>query len=221
MNPVDLRLYAIIGPDDARGRDMIEAVRRAVAGGATLVQYRDKTGEGRALVERARALKAALAGTGVPLLVNDRVDVAMAAGADGVHLGQEDIHPADVRALLGERAIIGLTIKNAAQAREAQGLPVDYGCVGGVFATTSKLNKDAPVGLDGLAGIIAEGRRAGPLPLGAIAGIHAGNAAEVIGAGAEGIAVISAIFAQPDIEEAARGLRAIVDGALIRRGGGA
>ena len=100
MKPVDVRLYGIIDPERTGGRDPVALVRQAAAGGATLIQFRDKKSEGRRLVELARALKKALDGTGVPLLINDRVDVALAAGADGVHLGQDDIHPADARDLL-------------------------------------------------------------------------------------------------------------------------
>jgi len=217
MNPVDLRLYAIVGPGDARGRDLADMVAAAVAGGATLVQYRDKTGAVRAMVERARALKRVLAGSGVPLLVNDRVDVALAAGADGVHLGQDDMDPADARRLLGERAVIGLTLKTEAHARALAGRIIDYGCIGGVFATVSKANPEPPIGLDGLARVAAAGRGTG-MPLGAIAGIGASNAASVIGAGADGIAVISALFGAPDPAAAARTLRQIVDGALAARG---
>src|SRR5687767_497410 len=109
MNPVDIKLYGIVDPERTRGRDLADLAREAVAGGCTLIQYRDKHASGRTLVERARALTEALKGTGVPLLVNDRVDVALAAGADGVHLGQDDLRPADARHLLGPRAIIGLT----------------------------------------------------------------------------------------------------------------
>ena len=99
----------------------------------------------------------ALAGTGVPLIVNDRADVALAAGADGVHLGQDDLHPADARRLLGPGAVIGLTVKTPEQADALAGLPVDYGCIGGVFATVSKTNPAPPIGLAGLAAIAVEG----------------------------------------------------------------
>ncbi len=217
MNPVDLRLYGILDPERARGRDLAALARAAVGGGCTLLQYRDKHAPTRTLVERARAIKAALAGTGVPLLVNDRVDVALAAQADGVHVGQDDMHPDDARRLLGPQAIVGLTLKTEAQADALAGLPVDYGCIGGVFATTSKDNPAPPVGLDGFARIAARARRAG-CPVGAIAGIDETNAAGVIGAGADGVAVISAIFSAPDPEAAARRLRAVVDQSLAARG---
>ena len=217
MNPVDLRLYGILDPERARGRDLAALARAAVGGGCTLLQYRDKHAPTRTLVERARAIKAALAGTGVPLLVNDRVDVALAAQADGVHVGQDDMHPDDARRLLGPAAIVGLTLKTEGQADALAGLAVDYGCIGGVFATTSKDNPAPPVGLDGFARIAARARRAG-CPVGAIAGIDETNAAGVIGAGADGVAVISAIFSAQDPEAAARRLRAVVDQSLAARG---
>lgn len=219
MTRIDLRLYAIIGLADAKDRDLVDLVGRAVAGGATLVQLREKTADTRTLVDLARALKTTLAGTGVPLLVNDRVDVALAAGADGVHLGQSDMDPRDARRLLGPDAVVGWTLKTPAHARALAGLPVDYGCIGGVFSTTSKNNPDPPIGLAGLADVAAAGRAAAPgLPLGAIAGIDEANARSVIGAGADGIAVISALFGAPDPAAAAGRLRRLVDGALAARG---
>jgi thiamine-phosphate pyrophosphorylase len=218
MTPVDLRLYAIIDPERTRGRSLVDLVRTAVAGGATLIQYRDKRADGRLLVDRARALKTALAGTGVRLLVNDRVDVALAAGTDGVHLGQDDIHPADARRVLGPGAIIGLTLKTADQADAIVALPVDYSCVGGVFATLSKHNPELPIGLDGLARVVQRARRAKHAPVAAIAGIDASNAQAMIEAGADGIAVISALFMADDPEAEARRLRALVDRALVERG---
>jgi len=219
MNPVDLRLYGIIDPERTRGRDPIDLIRQAVAGGATLIQYRDKHSEGFRLVQMARALKAALEGTGVPLLVNDRVDIALAAGADGVHLGQDDMHPNDARDLLGPRAIIGLTLKTPEQADMMAGMPVDYGCIGGVFATESKINPTPPIGLEGLRRILSRVGRANRRPVGAIAGIDASNAQAVIAAGADGIAVISALFMAADPQSEAQRLRGIVDQALTFRGG--
>lgn len=219
MNPVDLRLYGIVDPEQAAGRDLGALARAAVAGGCTLIQYRDKVSPTRTLIERAHALRAALAGAGVPLLINDRVDVALAVGADGVHVGQDDMHASDARRILGPRAIIGLTLKTAAQADELYRLPVDYACIGGVFATASKLNTDPPIGLDGLNRIAFRARLAGgKLPVGAIAGIDQGNAAAVIAAGADGIAVISSLFGVNDVEASARGLRGVVDEALSGRG---
>lgn len=219
MSRVDLRLYGIVDPERTGRRDLPELVRAAVAGGCTLIQLRDKLSDTRAFVDRARAIKAALAGSGVPLLINDRVDVALAAQADGVHLGQDDMHVRDARQLLRPNSIIGLTVKTPAQADELYRLPADYACIGGVFATVSKDNPDPPVGLDGFNRIAFRARLAGGgLPVAAIAGIDATNAAGIIGTGADGIAVISAIFAAADVQTAARRLRGIVDTALAARG---
>ena len=217
MTPVDLRLYGIIDPDRTAGRDPVELVRQAVAGGATLIQYRDKRAEGRRLVELARALKEALQNTGVPLVINDRVDIALAAGADGVHLGQDDMHPTDARSLLGASAIIGITIKTPEQADALVRTPADYGCIGGVFGTLSKHNPSAPIGLDGLAKVAGRARAATGAPIGAIAGIDASNAEAVIAAGADGIAVISALFMTRDPRTEAQRLRSIVDRSLASR----
>jgi thiamine-phosphate pyrophosphorylase len=155
----------------------------------------------------------------VPLLINDRVDVALAAGADGVHVGQDDMAVADARALLGPQAIIGLSIKTVAQAEAAPLELLDYVCVGGVFATTSKDNPDPPIGLTGLRRIVDvfRARQAG-FPVGAIAGIDAGNAAETVAAGADGVAVISTLSLAPDPTAATRALRQVLDAALATRG---
>ncbi|KQP08032.1 thiamine-phosphate pyrophosphorylase [Methylobacterium sp. Leaf99] len=221
--PVDLRLYGILdtgvcGTDPARLAAMAAGAAR---GGCTLLQYREKTiADARAALARIRTIHAALAGSGVPLLVNDRVDLALAAGVEGVHLGQSDLHPAEARRLLGRGAIVGLTLKTGAQADETYRLPVDYACIGGVFATASKDNPDPPVGLDGLGRILFRGRlaRGQGFPIGAIAGIDSSNAAAVIGAGADGVAVISALFAGEGVEARARDLRHRVDAALAGRG---
>jgi thiamine-phosphate pyrophosphorylase len=215
---VDLRLYALVDPEHAGGRTLAELARLVAQGGATLVQLRDKRGDTRSMVERARAIKAALAPFGVPLLINDRVDVALAAGADGAHVGQDDMAVADARRLLGRDAIVGLSVKTAAQAEAAPIELLDYVGIGGVFATTSKDNPNPPIGPDGLARIAAVFRRRAPeVPLCAIAGIDAGNAGEAIAAGADGIAVISALSLAPDPQAAARELRSVVDAARAKR----
>jgi thiamine-phosphate pyrophosphorylase len=212
---VDLSLYALLDPAVAGGRPLAE-LARLVAGHATLVQLRDKHGSTRALVEEARRLRALL--EPVPFVVNDRVDVALAAEADGVHLGQDDMTAAEARLLLGRTAIIGLSVKTVAQAREAPLELIDYVAIGGVYATTSKDNTAAPIGIAGLREVVGAVRMREPdFPICAIAGIDAGNAAEVIAAGADGVAVISALSRAPDPRAAARELRAIVDDALARR----
>jgi thiamine-phosphate pyrophosphorylase len=214
----DLRLYALVDPERAGGRDLADLASQLASGGATLVQLRDKLDSTRSMVETARRIRGRLSPLGVPLLVNDRADVAFAAGADGVHLGQDDMAVEDARRLLGPHAVIGLSIKTLDQAANAALAHLDYVCVGGVFATTSKDNPDPPIGIAGLKSILARVRtRDADIPIGAIAGIDAGNAAAVIGAGADGVAVISALSLASDPQAAARDLRAIVEAALARR----
>ena len=219
---VDLSLYVLLDPARAGGKPLTEVAAAAVRGGATLVQLRDKESETRALVDVARAIKRVLAGSRVPLLINDRVDVALASGADGVHLGRDDLDLATARRLLGPRAIIGASSRNRADIEALVFGAIDYVCIGGVFATASKDNPDPPIGVEGfkaLARIVRE--RAPGLSVGTIAGIDETNAAEVMRAGADGIAVISAVTAAADPEAAARRLRAIVDAAKHARGAAA
>jgi thiamine-phosphate pyrophosphorylase len=217
VNRVELQLYGILDPARSAGRPLPELAAAAVNGGVSILQLRDKTGATRRMVESARAIRAAIAGSGVPLLVNDRVDVALASEAEGVHLGRDDMEPEIARRLLGPSAIVGLTVKEEGHLDD--GLAVaDYVCIGGVFETLSKDNPAAPVGLAGLSRLVAAARRKAPgMPVGAIAGIDAGNAAEVIAAGADGIAVISALFMAGDVAAEARRLRGIVNQALAAR----
>jgi thiamine-phosphate pyrophosphorylase len=216
--PVDLRLYALVDPEHTGGHDLVRLAAMLAQGGATLVQLRDKVSETRAMVEAARALKAALQPFGVPLLINDRVDVALAAGADGVHVGQTDMAAEDARRLLGPDAIIGLSINTEALAAAAPIEIIDYVGIGGVYATTSKNQKKAPIGVEGLTRIVDAFRsRKRGFPTCAIAGITHDNAAATIAAGADGVAVISALSHAPDPADAARALRAVVDAALAAR----
>ena len=215
---VDLRLYALVDPAVAGGRTLADLAGR-ISSSATLVQLRDKHGSTRAMVEEARALQAVLEPKGIPLLINDRVDVALAAEADGVHIGQDDMAPADARLLLGRRAIIGLSVKTVDQARAAPLDLLDYVAIGGIYGTTSKDNTATPIGVAGLRAIVQAVRAREPdYPICAIAGITAANAADVIAAGADGVAVISALSLAADPGKAAQDLRAIVDNALKQRG---
>ena len=214
MNPVDLSLYALLDPERANGR-ALAAIARLIAPACTLVQLRDKHGDTRRMIAGARAIRAAL--SGVPLVINDRVDVALAAGTEGVHIGQDDMDAADARRLLGPKAIIGLSLKTVEEAKAAPIAQLDYCAIGGVFLTQSKDNPQ-PVGLDGFKKILdALRRRAPQMPVTAIAGIDASNAAPVIAAGADGVAVISALSMAADPAQAARALRSIIDGALKER----
>lgn len=218
MPDIDLRLYAIVDADNLGTENLAGYAAEAARNGATLVQYRDKQSDTRRLIERARAIHAALKGTGVPLLVNDRVDVALAAGAEGVHIGRDDMEPQDARRLLGPDAIVGLTVKMAEDARTAIAAPIDYACIGGVFATLSKNNPDAPVGLEGLAALAGIIRAARPgLPVGAIAGITLATAPQAIAAGADGVAAIGVLFKSGNVAQAVRSMRATVDRALGER----
>ena len=213
---VDLSLYAIVDPQVSGGHDLVELCRELAAGGVTLVQLRDKLSDTRVMVERARAIKAVLGP--VPLLINDRVDVALAIGAEGVHIGWDDMAPADARRLLGPDAIIGLTI-NSPQRADATSLDlIDYAGIGGVYGTTSKVTKNAPIGLAGMSRVIEalHRRKPGFLTCG-IAGINAGNAAAVIEAGADGVSVISALSKVANPRKAAQDMLRVVDDALSRR----
>jgi thiamine-phosphate pyrophosphorylase len=220
---IDLRLNAIVDPERSGRHGLAELARLCAEGGATLVQLRDKVSETRAMVDEARAIKTALAPFSVPFVVNDRVDVALAAGADGVHLGQDDMKVEDARHLLGAGAIIGLSVKNVSEAEAAPVALIDYVGSGGVYATLSKQQKNAPIGPEGLARIIRvlRGRAQKEhkeIPVCGIAGIDASNAAPVIVAGADGVAVISALSLASDPTAAARTLRQVVDAMLAKRG---
>jgi thiamine-phosphate pyrophosphorylase len=204
-----LRLYLVTDESACGGRGLAGVVRAAIRGGVTCVQLREKELPTREFVDRARIVKEILAEAPipVPLIINDRLDVALASGADGVHVGQADISPAVIRRAL-PLAIIGLSVETLAdvQAVLEQGLPVDYLGVSPVFATLNKPDAAAPLGLQGLAAI----RKLSSLPLVAIGGIGPGNAADVLRAGADGIAVVGAICSAPDPERAAYELMAII-----------
>ena len=203
MGCADYSLYLVTDRALARGRATAEIVREAVAGGVTCVQLREKNGGTREFLDEARTVQAALRGTGVPLLVNDRVDVALAVGADGVHLGQRDMPIADARRLGPSGWIIGVSAECVEDAIRAEQEGTDYIGVSPVFATPTKTDTALPLGLAGL----RQMRAAVRLPLVAIGGIHASNAREVIRAGADGLAVVSAIVSADSPREAARQLR--------------
>ncbi len=209
----DPGVYLVTDRAALGGRPLVDVVDLAVAGGVSMVQVREKDATAREFVELARTLAGLLRARGVPLLVNDRVDVALAVGADGVHVGQDDMHPADVRALVGPEALVGLSVTGTADVRAARGLPVDYLGVGPVFATATKKDAGAPLGLDGLAAMIALAE----VPVVAIGAIGSDNAAAVMARGAAGVAVVSAVCAASDPREAAAALRRIVE--MVRKDG--
>jgi thiamine-phosphate pyrophosphorylase len=197
------KLYPIT---DARlcGLSHAEQVRRLSASGATLIQLREKHLPPREFYREAEEALRVARSLGVRLIINDRVDVALALSADGVHLGQDDLPPEAARGLLGERAIIGFSTHSIEQAREAARLPIDYLAIGPIFETSSKENPDPVVGLDELRHV----RQAiGEIPLVAIGGIRLENLRETLKAGANAVAVISLLLSEPaEIESRTRAI---------------
>ncbi|MDX1545968.1 MAG: thiamine phosphate synthase [Rhodothermales bacterium] len=185
-----------------------ELARRLIAGGADVVQFRQKHGGVRAVLHEARRTAAVCRDAGIPLLIDDFVDVALAVGAAGVHLGQDDFPVAEARRLLGADALIGATATTAAQAREAEAAGADYIGFGPVFETRSKANPAPVKGLAGLGAVCKAVR----VPVIAIAGITPERVAPVLAAGAYGIAVMTAITTAPDPEAATRRFRRALDG---------
>ena len=218
MTKIDYRLNAIVDASLSNVAPLSELAAIAARHGATIIQFRDKSGSTRQMIEQAATIRDALKGTVVPLVINDRLDVAMATGADGVHLGADDMAPETARRLLGPDAIIGLTVKSMGDARRVAQAPADYACIGGVFETTSKINPDTPVGVAGLKEVRTYLRNERPdLPVGAIAGITLERVPEVISAGADGVALISALFRAGDIAGTAQAFRNEVDDAIGAR----
>ena len=203
MGRIDYSLYLVTDRALARGRPLADVVRAAVAGGVTCVQLREKEASAREFAVAARELLALLRPLGVPLIVNDRIDVALAAGADGVHVGQQDLSVADARRLGPPGWIVGVSAESVADAARAERDGADYVGASPVFATPTKADHAPPLGLAGLRAL----RAATKLPLVAIGGLHSGNARETIRAGADGLAVVSAIVAADDPRAAAAELR--------------
>jgi thiamine-phosphate pyrophosphorylase len=216
--PLNLRLYGVLDPSLCRGRDPLELAIAAASGGITILQLRDKSSGTRDMIALARSVRGALAAHDVPLVINDRVDVALAAAADGVHVGLSDMAPDDARRLLGPDAILGITIHHGHEAAAVRPGVADYAGLGPVYRTASKNPGDPPLGPDGLHRLIGEVRRHHPrMPVCGIAGIDSTNASAVILAGSDGVAVISDIFRADDVAAAARRLRNAVDQAQAER----
>ena len=203
MKPLNLDLHLVTDRSLSLGRDLLDIVRAAVQGGVSVVQLREKTCATREFIELGRAVSALLQSTSVPLLINDRVDVALAVGADGVHIGQSDMPYAEARRLLGPDAIIGLSVESQDHALAAEALDVDYLGLSPVFTTPTKQELQEQLGLEGVAGI----RRLSRHRLVAIGGIHDENIAAVLQSGADGVAVVSAICSAPDPVQATRQLQ--------------
>jgi thiamine-phosphate pyrophosphorylase len=213
---VDSSLYVVLDRTAARGRDLVELLALALAGGSRMIQLREKEWPSGRLLPLAEKLRAACAAAGATFIVNDRVDLALAVGADGVHLGQDDLPARAARPLLRPGMILGISTHSVQQARAAQADGADYVAVGSMFATTSKADFQL-VGPDLMRKLRGEIR----VPLIGIGGITPDNVSEVIQAGADGVAVISAVCAAPDPKAAAAGfltqIRAARDLTAARR----
>ena len=207
-----LALYVIPDRKMGRGRDLLTQAQLALAGGATAIQLRDKELPGRDLYELAVKMKALCSKYGALFIVNDRLDVALAANCDGVHLGQEDLPVSAARRIAPSGFIVGASAHTPEEALRAERDGADYLGVGAVYPTGSKGDAHT-IGIEGFRRVAKSTR----LPVVAIGGIDAKNAHEVIAEGACGISVISAVVSQEDIEAAARSLRRTVDSALAER----
>ncbi|MEN0001922.1 MAG: thiamine phosphate synthase [Pseudomonadota bacterium] len=195
-----LKLYLVTDPVRCAPIGVVETVQRAVKGGVTCVQLRDKSASTARLMALGRAVKSALEGTGVPLIVNDDLDAAIACGADGVHLGQSDADARLARDIVGPDKIIGVTCETAAHVRAIDASRIDYLGIGTVFSTQTKPDHSDPIGMAGLAALCA----LSPLPTVAIGGLKPHHRHAVFEAGADGLAIVSAICGQRDPQAAAR-----------------
>ena len=206
LNNDMLRLYAVTDRAWLRGRTLLEQVEDALRGGATMVQLREKELDEDAFLREAMALAKLCHRYGVPLLINDNVEIARRSGADGVHVGQEDMAAEEVRGILGSDMIVGVTAKTVEQALRAQDAGADYLGSGAVFGSSTKLNAK-PMTRETLSAITS----AVSIPVVAIGGIHSGNILELAGTGISGVAVVSGIFAAENIEEECRLLRRLAE----------
>lgn len=206
MTPeLDLSLYLVVGRADCRSHSLEETVARAVKGGVTCVQLREKEASEAEMAEFARALKAILDPEGVPLIINDHIDLALAVEAAGVHLGQDDLDHRQGREKLGSDRILGLSVGTPAEARDVDSSLLDYIGIGPFSATGTKIDAGDAIGVEGLKAVKA----LFDLPAVAIGGINHANAAQALSSSVEGLAVVSAIAGAKDPEEAARALRDI------------
>jgi len=204
---MDLSLYLVTDRPLSRGRPIDEIVSAAIAGGVTTVQLREKDAPTAEFLDLALRVRSITRESGVIFIVNDRLDIALASDADGVHVGQDDMPADTARRLIGPGKILGVTAADAEQVDAAVAAGADYIGCNAVFDTPTKTDTGTPQGIAGLAGLV----RSSPVPVVAIGGINAANAAEVLSTGVAGIAVVSAIVAADDPEEAARELKQITD----------
>lgn len=202
----DLSLYLVAGPSDCRNGNLVETVMAAIDGGVTIVQLRDKKLPDADFITLGKSLREAMAGTQVPLVINDRVEAALEIAADGIHVGTSDMPASEVRKLVGGNLFIGTSV----DATRAASLPdpaiADYVGVGPVHATVTKPDHDPPIGFEGLAGLCALSQ----VPTVAIGGLSATDTGQVLAAGANGMCVVSAICGAPDPRSAAQSLSAAI-----------
>lgn len=206
-------LYLVTDRSLCGQKSLEDIVLQAVKGGVSCVQLREKDISTRLFVSEAQKIKKLLEPYKIPLIINDRIDVALASGADGVHIGQDDMPYAIARSIMGKKAIIGLSVETWEDVEESQKMDVNYIGVSPVFATPTKRDTKGTWGLTGLTRIRAFSRH----PIVAIGGINESNVRETIAAGADCVAVVSAICAASDPEEAARKLNGIIEAALLTR----
>ena len=207
LNPDILRLYLVTDQSLTRGRCLADVVGAAVQGGVSCVQLREKSLATREFLAQAMMLKKLLAPHGVPLVINDRIDIALACCAEGVHLGQSDMPVEMARKLLPPDVFIGWSVESMDDVFHSSNLPVDYLGISPIFATPTKTDTKKAWGIDGLVEVRAFTR----LPLVAIGGIHVSNGSEVLRAGADGLAIVSALCSAADPQAAAETLRALCD----------
>ena len=208
---IDYSLYLVTDRGISRGRTTIQIVEAALRGGVTCVQLREKTCSTREFITQALSIKDHLKRYNVPLIINDRVDIALAVNADGVHLGQSDMPIETAKAILKDSMIIGISAESLKNAVQAEKDGADYIGVGSIYATSTKTDTASPLGLEGLREI----RRSVKIPLVGIGGLNRENAGEVINNGADGVAVVSAIVAAHDPEKAAGELKKIIEQARL------
>lgn len=207
VNPKSLRLYAVTDRTWTDGTDgLLRQVADAIDGGATMVQLREKHLDDAAFLEEAKAFVALCREKGAVSIINDRADIALESGADGVHVGQEDLAAAQARQLLGPDKIVGVSAHNVEEALAAQAAGADYLGVGAAFVTGTKADAK-PISQDTIRAVTA----AVEIPAVAIGGITRENVTELAGCGLAGVAVVSALFAKPDVKAAARELLALVE----------
>ncbi|MBN1356134.1 thiamine phosphate synthase [bacterium] len=213
-NSIDYSIYVITDPFRSRGRSSERIIQMAVAGGATIVQYRDKRGlSTRSMIEEAAAILNITRTAGLPLIINDRLDIALAMDAEGIHLGQEDLPIPTARKYLNDEKIIGVSVRSVEEALQAISEGADYLAVSGVFPSTTKLDVGKPLGVERIKQICS----VSTIPVVGIGGISVANAGTVIQSGGSGVAVISSVTSAVDPAAAVRSLKLAIRSARVTR----